>query len=142
MKNASDKLNPMFNRSKPRRPTISTEPIVRKERKTRNDKKYDIKIPLSDKHLRTFRSLAYQQGMTDTAYAAYLVVKGMDYNLEFEEVEYNNFPETVHAKLAKEDHERLFRQYDLVWGNRSMRKSAHRILVGMLDFLNGEVRIK
>ncbi|MDD9309794.1 hypothetical protein PUS82_00415 [Cytobacillus firmus] len=141
MNNTSEKLNPMFNRKKPRRPSPPVSENVRKERKQRSDKKFDIKVPLNDRQLRIFRALAYKHGMTDTAYAAYLVVKGMDYNLDFEEVEYKNFPETVHAKLTKEEHERLF-QYDLIWNNRSMRKTAHRILIGMLDFLSGEVRIK
>ncbi|MFE8703949.1 hypothetical protein ACFYKX_25585 [Cytobacillus sp. FJAT-54145] len=141
MNRTSDNLNPMFNRKKPRKPSLPNPNNVRKEHKTHSNKKFDIKIPMTDRQIRIFRALAYKNGMTDTAYGAYLVVKGMDYNLDFEEVDYKNLPVTVHAKLTKEEHERLF-QYALQWQTRSIRKTAHRVLIGMLDFLSGEVRIK
>ena len=90
----------MFNRKKFKPPSLPGASNVRKtkeERKTRSDKKFDIKIPLDENQLKVFRLLAYNRGMTPTAFAAYLVVKGMDYNLDFDEVEYENHPEIGRA---------------------------------------------
>ncbi|WP_163537371.1 hypothetical protein [Gracilibacillus sp. YIM 98692] len=141
--NHSSNLNPMFRQNQNTTSYSRPVPTVKKgtNRKTRKDKKKDIKIPLTANQERTFRRLAYERGMSCTSFAAFLVIKGMDYNLEFEEINYYNASNTVHAKLSKEQHEQLF-SYSLMWNYKSMRKTAHRILIGMLEFLSNEVKIK
>lgn len=142
MRSNNDKLHLDFIRRN-RRPHLESLPDnvrkTKKERKKRSDAKHDVKIPLTERQLQVFRIMAFHHNMSPTTYAAYLIQKGMEYNMEFKEREYRNLRTTVHVKLNRKQYEQLF-TFAVKW-NCSQRQAAHRILLGMMSFLKGDISL-
>lgn len=129
-------LNPMFNNKKRQVnhdwDSLNVRKKEPKPRKTRIDKKHDIKIPLDSHQMKIIRIRAFEHNLTITQYSALLLKKGLklDQSL-FPEVDYNKSNLSVHPKLESYYYELLF-HYSLSFELKSMRKTAHRILVEMI----------
>ncbi len=116
-------INPMF---EPRKQ--STTITNQQPRKTRSDKKKDVKIPVNEIQRQLIRSSAFQEGITTTQYMSKLITEHLriDYISEIHAYEYKDTKKYIHAKLEKETHCKLV-QLAIGWGV-SQRAAATRIL--------------
>lgn len=116
-------INPMF---EPRKQ--STTITNQQPRKTRSDKKKDVKIPVNEIQRQLIRSSAFQQGITTTQYMSKLITEHLriDYISEIHAYEYRDTKKYIHAKLEQETHSELV-QLAIEWGV-SQRAAATRIL--------------
>ena len=137
MSKPTPNLNPMFRKKSSKPSPFLTDPNVRKleekpARQKRGDAKHDVKIPISPSMIRKMEFQAFHHKLSLTSYAAVLIKKGLrlDRSL-FPEVSYNPKAKPVHCKLPGYVYERLF-HFKVDWQHRSMRETAHRILVEML----------
>lgn len=136
----NDNLNKMFEEPQKTKPILVTQQNVRKsgkERKVRCDKKHDIKIPLSEEQTKKLRILAFNINKKDktslTECASRLLIRGLQKPIHtFTKVEYVAKHEPVHAKIIDYDWEKLF-NFSVEWKYKSMKKTAHRILVHMIE---------
>lgn len=97
-------------------------------RKTRCDKKKDVKIPVNEAQRQTIRLSAYKKGITTTQYMSHLIAEHLkiDYISEIHAYEYKDTKKYIHAKLEQETHSKLV-QLAVKWGV-SQRAAATRIL--------------
>lgn len=116
-------VNPMF------------EPLNRsskipnnKHRKTRSDKKKDVKIPVTEIQRQQIRLTAFQKGLTTTQYMSQLITENLNlaYIREIHAYEYKDTKKYIHAKLEQETHFKLV-HIAVEWGI-SQREAATRIL--------------
>ena len=116
-------INPMF---EPRKQ--STTIANQQPRKTRCDKKKDVKIPVNEIQRQLIRSSAFQEGITTTQYMSKLITEHLriDYISEIHAYEYKDTKKYIHAKLEQETHFKLV-QLAIEWGV-SQRAAATRIL--------------
>ncbi|MDZ4533892.1 hypothetical protein ORM92_22660 [Bacillus cereus] len=116
-------INPMF---EPRKQSITI--TNQQPRKTRCDKKKDIKIPVNEIQRQLIRSSAFLEGITTTQYMSKLITEHLkiDYISEIHAYEYRDTKKYIHAKLAQETHSKLV-QLAIEWGI-SQRAAATRIL--------------
>lgn len=116
-------VNPMF---EPRKQ--STTITNQQPRKTRCDKKKDVKIPVNEIQRQLIRSSAFQEGITTTQYMSKLITEHLkiDYIREIHAYEYKDTRRYIHAKLEQETHCKLV-QLAIEWGV-SQRAAATRIL--------------
>ncbi|MGD2278313.1 hypothetical protein [Bacillus wiedmannii] len=116
-------INPMF---EPRKQ--STTITNQQPRKTRCDKKKDVKIPVNETQRQLIRSSAFQEGITTTQYMSKLIAEHLriDYINEIHAYEYKDTKKYIHAKLEQETHSKLV-QLAIEWGV-SQRAAATRIL--------------
>ena len=116
-------INPMF---EPRKQ--STTIANQQPRKTRCDKKKDVKIPVNEIQRQLIRSSAYQKGITTTQYMSKLITEHLkiDYISEIHAYEYKDTKKYIHTKLEQETHSKLV-QLAIEWGV-SQRAAATRIL--------------
>lgn len=116
-------INPMF---EPRKQ--STTITNQQPRKTRSDKKKDVKIPVNEVQRQLIRSSAFQEGITTTQYMSKLITEHLtiDYINEIHAYEYKDTKKYIHAKLEQETHSKLV-QLAIEWGV-SQRAAATRIL--------------
>ena len=116
-------INPMF---EPRKQ--STTIANQQPRKTRCDKKKDVKIPVNEIQRQLIRSSAYQEGITTTQYMSKLITEHLkiDYICEIHAYEYKDTRRYIHAKLEQGAHSKLV-QLAIEWGV-SQRAAATRIL--------------
>ncbi|BCC74158.1 hypothetical protein BCJMU51_p2013 (plasmid) [Bacillus cereus] len=116
-------INPMF---EPRKQ--STTITNQQPRKTRSDKKKDVKIPVNEIQRQLIRTSAFQQGITTTQYMSNLITEHLriDYISEIHAYEYKDTKKYIHAKLERETHSKLV-QLAIEWGV-SQRAAATRIL--------------
>ncbi|BCC62403.1 MULTISPECIES: hypothetical protein [Bacillus] len=116
-------INPMF---EPRKQ--STTITNQQPRKTRSDKKKDIKIPVNEIQRQLIRSSAFKEGITTTQYMSKLITEHLkiDYISEIHAYEYKDTQKYIHAKLGQETHSKLV-QLAIEWGV-SQRAAATRIL--------------
>ncbi|MGN4844381.1 hypothetical protein ACTFSN_27585 [Bacillus cereus group sp. MYBK110-2] len=116
-------INPMF---EPRKQ--STTIANQQPRKTRCDKKKDVKIPVNEIQRQLIRSSAYQEGITTTQYMSKLITEHLkiDYIREIHAYEYKDTRRYIHAKLEQGAHSKLV-QLAIEWGV-SQRAAATRIL--------------
>ncbi|HDR7203924.1 TPA: hypothetical protein QCW56_002476 [Bacillus cereus] len=116
-------INPMF---EPRKQ--STTITNQQPRKTRSDKKKDIKIPVNEIQRQLIRSSAFKEGITTTQYMSKLITEHLkiDYISEIHAYEYKDTKKYIHAKLGQETHSKLV-QLAIEWGV-SQRAAATRIL--------------
>lgn len=116
-------VNPMF---EPRKQ--STTITNQQPRKTRSDKKKDIKIPVNEIQRQLIRTSAFRQGITTTQYMSKLLTEHLkiDYISEIHAYEYKDTKKYIHAKLGQETHSKLV-QLAIEWGV-SQRAAATRIL--------------
>lgn len=116
-------INPMF---EPRKQ--STTITNQQPRKTRSDKKKDVKIPVNEIQRQLIRSSAFQEGITTTQYMSKLITEHLriDYISEIHAYEYKDTKKYIHAKLEQETHYKLV-QLAIEWGV-SQRAAATRIL--------------
>ncbi|HDR6289529.1 TPA: hypothetical protein QCU33_005679 [Bacillus cereus] len=116
-------INPMF---EPRKQ--STTIINQQPRKTRCDKKKDVKIPVNEIQRQLIRSSSFQEGITTTQYMSKLITEHLriDYISEIHAYEYKDTKKYIHAKLEQETHSKLV-QLAIDWGV-SQRAAAARIL--------------
>lgn len=103
-------------------------------RKTRSDKKTDIKIPLISEQRVRIRKYSMNSKMAATNYCSYLVKKGLDRAIPFP-IPIVNYPSgsdlSFHVKL-EESYIALLDDLCVEW-DCSRKKAAYRILVTMLD---------
>lgn len=106
----------------------STTIANQQPRKTRCDKKKDVKIPVNEIQRQLIRSSAYQKGITTTQYMSKLITEHLkiDYISEIHAYEYKDTKKYIHAKLEQETHSKLV-QLAIEWGV-SQRAAATRIL--------------
>ncbi|MGA5698429.1 hypothetical protein ACPCHU_28260 [Bacillus bombysepticus] len=116
-------INPMFEPRKQSTTIANSLP-----RKTRSDKKKDIKIPVNEIQRQLIRTSAFQQGITTTQYMSKLLTEHLkiDYISEIHAYEYKDTKKYIHAKLGQETHSKLV-QLAIEWGV-SQRAAATRIL--------------
>ncbi|PFD94641.1 hypothetical protein CN275_00160 [Bacillus anthracis] len=116
-------INPMF---EPRKQ--STTITNQQPRKTRSDKKKDVKIPVNEIQRQLIRSSAFQEGITTTQYMSKLITEHLriDYISEIHAYKYKDTKKYIHAKLEQETHSKLV-QLAIEWGV-SQRAAATRIL--------------
>ncbi|HDR7526762.1 TPA: hypothetical protein QCX62_003352 [Bacillus paranthracis] len=116
-------INPMF---EPRKQ--STTIANQQPRKTRCDKKKDVKIPVNEIQRQLIRSSAFQEGITTTQYMSKLITEHLriDYISGIHAYEYKDTKKYIHAKLEQETHSKLV-QLAIEWGV-SQRAAATRIL--------------
>lgn len=123
-------------------PTVSLKSLSKtnsnqKKRKTRSDKKTDIKVPVTSKQKQKLMILARLESSKSREYisvtkiASRLVKKGLFEYENFPEIEYDPSLKTVHVKLELFFVEHLF-NFQLQW-DTSMREAAARILYFMLE---------
>lgn len=119
-------INPMFEPREHRKQ--STTIANQQPRKTRSDKKKDIKIPVNEIQRQLIRTSAFQQGITTTQYMSKLLTEHLkiDYISEIHAYEYKDTKKYIHAKLGQETHSKLV-QLAIEWGV-SQRAAATRIL--------------
>jgi hypothetical protein len=118
-------LNPMLNQKKE-----SKEAAEIKPRKTRIDKKYPVKIPLTlDQRIQlkrmAFASNTWPTPLTGELLKAYLI-RSYDYPV----VVYQTSKKYAEAKLEKEFYNILI-QYSIEW-DVSIKQAAHRIFTEIL----------
>lgn len=106
----------------------STKITNQQPRKTRSDKKKDIKIPVNEIQRQLIRSSAFKEGITTTQYMSKLITEHLkiDYISEIHAYEYKDTKKYIHAKLGQETHSNLV-QLAIEWGV-SQRAAATRIL--------------
>lgn len=106
----------------------STTIANQQPRKTRCDKKKDVKIPVNEIQRQLIRSSAYQEGITTTQYMSKLITEHLkiDYIREIHAYEYKDTRRYIHAKLEQGAHSKLV-QLAIEWGV-SQRAAATRIL--------------
>ncbi|EJR51791.1 hypothetical protein IIO_06201 [Bacillus cereus VD115] len=116
-------INPMFEPRKQSTTITNLQP-----RKTRSDKKKDVKIPVNEIQRQLIRSSAFQEGITTTQYMSKLITEHLriDYINEIHAYEYKDTKKYIHAKLEQETHSKLV-QLAIEWGV-SQRAAATRIL--------------
>ncbi|MBK5491639.1 hypothetical protein [Bacillus sp. TH13] len=116
-------INPMF---EPRKQ--STTITNQQPRKTRSDKKKDIKIPVNEIQRQLIRSSAFKEGITTTQYMSKLITQHLriDYISRIHAYEYKDTKKYIHAKLEQKTHSQLV-QLAIEWGV-SQRAAATRIL--------------
>ncbi|KIQ83572.1 hypothetical protein RW25_05320 [Bacillus sp. L_1B0_8] len=116
-------INPMF---EPRKQ--STTITNQQPRKTRSDKKKDIKIPVNEIQRQLIRSSAFKEGITTTQYMSKLITEHLriDYISQIHAYEYKDTKKYIHAKLEQKTHSQLV-QLAIEWGV-SQRAAATRIL--------------
>ncbi|MCU4880430.1 hypothetical protein [Bacillus cereus] len=116
-------VNPMFQPQK-----YSTTITNLQPRKTRSDKKKDIKIPVNEIQRQLIRSSAFKEGITTTQYMSKLITEHLkiDYISEIHAYEYKDTKKYIHAKLEQGAYFKLV-QLAIEWGV-SQRAAATRIL--------------
>lgn len=116
-------VNPMFEPSRKTTTITNQQP-----RKTRSDKKKDIKIPVNEIQRQLIRTSAFQQGITTTQYMSKLITEHLkiDYISQVHAYEYKDTKKYLHAKLEQGAHSKLV-QLAIEWGV-SQRAAATRIL--------------
>ncbi|MED1287304.1 hypothetical protein [Bacillus mycoides] len=116
-------VNPMFSPSKKSTTITNLQP-----RKTRSDKKKDVKIPVTELQRQLIRTSAFQDGITTTQYMSKLITEHLriDYINEIHAYDYKDTKKYIHAKLEQETHSKLV-QLAIEWGV-SQRAAATRIL--------------
>ncbi|MEX0415493.1 hypothetical protein [Bacillus sp. C30] len=117
-------VNPMFEPRKQSTTITNLQP-----RKTRSDKKKDVKISVNEIQRQLIRTSAIQQGITTTQYMSKLITEHLriDYISEIHAYEYKgDTKKYIHAKLEQETHSKLV-QLAIEWGI-SQRAAATRIL--------------
>lgn len=116
-------VNPMF---EPRKQ--STTITNQQPRKTRSDKKKDVKIPVTEIQRQLIRTSAFHNNLTTTQYMSKLITEHLriDYISEIHAYEYKDTKKYIHAKLEQETHSKLV-QLAIEWGV-SQRAAATRIL--------------
>ncbi|PGD75952.1 hypothetical protein COM46_13455 [Bacillus pseudomycoides] len=116
-------VNPMFEPSRRSTTITNSQP-----RKTRSDKKKDVKIPVNEIQRQLIRTSAFQTGITTTQYMSKLIAEHLriDYISEIHAYEYKDTKKYIHAKLEQEMHSKLV-QLAIEWGV-SQRAAATRIL--------------
>ncbi len=113
----------------PREPRKQSTTIANQQpRKTRSDKKKDIKIPVNEIQRQLIRTSAFQQGITTTQYMSKLLTEHLkiDYISQVHAYEYKDTKKYIHAKLEQGAHSKLV-QLAIEWGV-SQRAAATRIL--------------
>ncbi|MDR4188032.1 hypothetical protein FO521_13220 [Bacillus pseudomycoides] len=82
-----------------------------KTRKTRSDKKKDVKIPVTEFQRQEIRLSAYVQEITTTQYMFKLITEHprIDYISDIHAYEYEDTKKYIHAKLEQETHSQLVR---------------------------------
>jgi len=116
-------VNPMF---EPRKQ--STTIANKQPRKTRSDKKKDVKIPVTEIQRQLIRTSAFHNNLTTTQYMSKIITEHLriDYISEIHAYEYKDTKKYVHAKLEQETYSKLV-QLAIEWGV-SQRSAATRIL--------------
>ncbi|MEC3228191.1 hypothetical protein P4W10_16110 [Bacillus thuringiensis] len=116
-------VNPMFQPQKHSTTITNLQP-----RKTRSDKKRDIKIPVNEIQRQLIRSSAFKEGITTTQYMSKLITEHLkiDYISGIHAYEYKDTKKYIHAKLEQKTHSQLV-QLAIEWGV-SQRAAAARIL--------------
>jgi hypothetical protein len=135
-------INPMFSHSKPKATSQKTKPLnVRNQpKKTRSDKKHDIRISVSPETKVHILKLA-ENSPSVTQYCTSLISKSLNMNYEASEVRYVNYDEIVHAKVSQEQYKQIY-NLKIKWKCRSVRQAAQRLLLGMLKLEKGEITIE
>lgn len=106
----------------------STTITNQQPRKTRSDKKKDVKIPVNEMQRQLIRSSAFQQGITTTQYMSKLITEhlNLSYIAEIHSYDYIDTKRYIHAKLDQEVHKKLV-HLAIDWGV-SQRCAGARIL--------------
>lgn len=132
-------LNPIFNNNHKKKEdpllirNVRKKPITKDEgRKTRIDKKKDVKIPLSDEERKLIKRLANRRGLQPTPFCSLLVKKALtEYkNAQIFEYSYDPKGKPYPAKLEVYYHDLLFDK-TVEW-DCSLKEAAYRLLKFML----------
>lgn len=131
-------INPIFINQKEKSHPLVTVTKVRKKpitkedgRKTRCDKKKDVKVPFSAEERELIKRISHKKGLDPTPYCTQLIKKALRGKHQFSEVAYDPKGKPYPVKLEEYFHEQLF-EYTVLW-DCSLREAAYRILSFMLD---------
>lgn len=112
---------------------IDKRPLTNKQhqrRKTRCDKKYDIRIPVSEEEKYWIRLLSKNSGLSMTQWTSQLINNSLLNNSHFQVIPYRDSDNIVHAKVDQETYKDLI-HLSAKW-NCSIRRAAHRVFKHML----------
>lgn len=109
-------------------------------RKTRSDKKIDIRVPISDDDREFIMWNARSKRQSMTSFATEIVRDYVERNLPFKEYPYKKYFYEVHIKVDQELYQQIV-NYSIEW-NSSIRETAYRILVNSLYYIRGGVHIE
>jgi hypothetical protein len=112
----------------------SVQKISSQPRKTRCDKKTDVKIPLTLEQRKEIRRRSIKAETVPTYYCSLLVKKGIERSISFPspDTEYPSASAlSFHIKLEKPFIEKLD-QWCVEW-DCSRKRAAYRILIGMIE---------
>ncbi len=101
-----------------------------KPRKTRSDKKYPVKIPLTLDQRIQLKRMAHARNTWPTPLTGELIKKYLIRSHDYPAVPYKTSSKHAEAKLEKEFYDLLI-QYSIEW-DTSIRQAAHRIFTEIL----------
>lgn len=113
----------------------SSKTPTKKPRKTRSDKKHDIKFKLSKEDKQLLKLKAMDHRMSLTAYTTQIVKHELIRDQEFEYQEYPREGSFVHVVLENDFFE-MVKTLSVEW-DLSFRKTAHRIMMNYIDRQRG-----
>ncbi|MBP3953632.1 hypothetical protein [Bacillus suaedae] len=127
------RLNPMLNEQRrPRKPSIN--------RKTRSDKKVDIRVPITDQDREFILWNARSRRMSMTAFCTEIIQIQIQRNQEFHPRPYEHTDFIVHVKADEELYRHIV-NYSIKW-SCSIREATHRILTDSIFFIKGGVHVE
>lgn len=109
-------------------------------RKTRSDKKIDIRVPVSERNREFILWNARSKRQSMTRYATDIVRDSINRNLHFVECEYVKHDFEVHVKAEQELYQHIV-NYSVDW-NCSIREATFRILSNAIHYIRGGVHIE
>jgi hypothetical protein len=128
-------LTPMFDKTKLITIGDHNKAVERAERKTRSDKKIQIKVPVTDEEKLMIARQSLQNGhrgeihsFLANAFSAALERPYLQYS---KAIPYKDNGIYVSTKVKKDVYEKIL-QLKVEWGMRSIRQAAHRILMNEL----------
>ncbi|MGG3102051.1 hypothetical protein ABEP12_01985 [Bacillus velezensis] len=137
-------FNPMFRRDNNNNKPVPKQVNVRKtttedkseranhNRKTRSDKKKDVKIPFSEDERQMIKRLSQKNSLTPTSYLGTLLSHALKMKIDYPKVKYNPKGKPYPAKLTSSDMDLLF-EYTVMW-DCSFKQAAYRIVNCCLQY--------
>ena len=127
-------LNPMFNEQRRHRNT-------KNDRKTRSDKKADIRVPVTVDDYEFIKWNARSKKQSITRFCTDIVTTQIKMNQEFHEHTYLKTGYEVHIKPEEELYQKIV-EYSILWEYGSIRETAHRILTDSIFYIRGGIHFE
>lgn len=133
-------INPLFNKAtapikkniQKKELTDTTGEVKEKTRKTRSDKKFSVKIPLTLDQRKKIRHLATIQKVYPTNYCTDMIKKGLYRKISFPEIPYPSSSDKSYPVKLEQEYMDMIVAWTIEW-DCSRKQAAHRILIGMVN---------